>query len=326
MRTNIALTVSLLCLALLVFFIASSPKVDNDAHYEREIKMNYRNYALPIPKYIDFCGDVVPVDRLDVRESLDRELLVNTYWHSQTFLFFKRANRYFPVIEPILSAHKVPDDFKYLALIESGFANVVSPAGASGFWQFMKATAQRYDLVINDEVDERYNLEKATKAACQYLLNSYRLFNSWTLAAAAYNMGDNGLRNQLNRQNVTDYYDLHLNQETARYVFRILAIKAIFENPKLYGFYFRESDLYPPVKTEILYVDTSIENLSMFALEQGINFKILREYNPWLRKQTLTNKEKRTYEIHIPKAEEMLYSFHFPHSQEKHMKKEEVED
>jgi len=290
------------------FFVCSDEKTDLEKAYKTEINKYYRNYPPQLPEKIEFAGEPVPLNRNDVREGLDRELLVNMYWHSQTFLFFKRANRYFPLIEEILKKNNISDDFKYLALIESGFANVVSPAGASGFWQFMKATGQKHKLIINDEVDERYNLEKATHAACEYLQNSYNIFKSWTLAAAAYNMGDGGVRSQLNSQKVGSYYDLFLNQETARYVYRILAIKAIFENPKDYGFYFREADLYPPVRTHVLDVDTAIASLADFALNQGITYKILKEYNPWLRKTNLVNKEKNTYQIHIPYKEDLLYS------------------
>lgn len=264
-----------------------------------------------IPEQLTFAGEAVPVERLDVRESLDRELLVNMYWHSQTFLLLKRANRFFPVIEPILKSKSIPDDFKYLALIESGFANVVSPAGAAGFWQFLKTTGSKYGLVIDEEVDERYNLEKATEAACSYLSNSNKLFKGWTLAAAAYNMGDGGVSGQVKSQKVSNYYDLHLNHETARYVYRILAIKLIFENPESYGFRYDKADLYPPVKTNILSVDSAITDLAQFALNNGINYKILKEYNPWLRKTSLENKKKNVYLIKIPVAEALLYKYHF---------------
>ena len=272
----------------------------------------YKNFALKLPNKLDFCGEAVPLERLDVREGLDRELLVNTYWHSQTFLFFKRANRFFPIIEPILKNNNIPEDFKYLALIESGFANVVSPAGASGFWQFIKTTGEKYGLIINDEVDQRYHLEKSTLAACKYISNSYDIFKSWTLAAAAYNMGDGGLGNHIKNQKVYSYYDLFLNAETARYVYRILAIKIIFENPPKYGFYFEKEDLYPAVRIQTVTVDTAITDLAQFALDLGINYKILKEYNPWLRKSSLQNKAKNSFQIAIPYKEDLLYNTHFP--------------
>jgi len=272
----------------------------------------YQNLAVEIPQKLDFAGEAVPLERLDIRESLDRELLINTYWQSQTSLFFKRANRIFPVIEPILKKNDIPDDFKYLALIESGFANVVSPSGATGFWQFIQSTAEKNGLIVNDEVDERYHLEKSTEAACKYLKNSYSIFKSWTLAAAAYNMGDIGLGNTIKTQKVNNYYDLLFNAETARYVFRILAVKTIFENPKKYGFNFEDSDLYPIVKTESVVVDSTVTDLAQFALDKGINYKILKEYNPWLRKPSLINKGKNIFYIKIPFPDELLYKKHFP--------------
>jgi len=270
------------------------------------------NFSPEIPSTLTFAGELVPLDRLDVREGLDRELLVNMYWHSQTFLHFKRAKRYFPIIEPILKANNIHDDFKYLALIESGFANVVSPAGAAGFWQFMKATGTKYNLIIDDEVDERYNLEKATVAACKFLNSTYSTFNSWTLAAAAYNMGPTGVTNQIKSQKVDSYYDLFLNTETARYVYRILAVKLIFETPEKYGFVLNQNELYPYIKTESITVDSAIVDLAQFAIDKGINYKILKEFNPWLRKATLTNKAKNTFEIKIPVKEELYYKKHFP--------------
>ena len=196
--------------------------------------------------------------------------------------------------------------------IESGLVNVISPSGATGYWQFIEATGNKYGLIINDEVDERYHLEKSTEAVCKYLKNSYSIFKSWTLAAAAYNMGDTGLSSQVKSQKVTNYYDLLLNTETARYVFRILAVKTIFNAPRKYGFYFENYDLYPPVKTESVVVDTAIKDLAQFALDKGINYKILKEYNPWLRKSCLTNKTRKTFYIQIPYADELLYKKHFP--------------
>ncbi|OQA01179.1 MAG: Membrane-bound lytic murein transglycosylase D precursor [Bacteroidetes bacterium ADurb.Bin408] len=273
---------------------------------------NVNKTVLPkIPQQLFFCNEAVPLERLDVRESLDRELLVNTFWHSQTYLLIKRANRYFPVIEPILKEQGVPDDFKYLALIESGFTNIVSPAGAAGFWQFLKTTGEKYGLIVDDEVDERYNLEKATIAACNYLKNSYSLYKNWTLAAAAFNMGDNGMLNQIKTQKVSNYYDLYLNTETARYVYRILAIKIIYENPAASGFTIEKEDLYPRVRTSTITVDSAISDLAQFALDKGITYKMLKEYNPWLRKNSLTNKSKNKFIISIPDTNDLYYKAHF---------------
>jgi membrane-bound lytic murein transglycosylase D len=256
--------------------------------------------ALEIPREMMFAGEIVPMQDVDVRERLDRELLVNTYWHSNTLLGFKRANRYFPIIEPILKKHGVPDDFKYLALIESGLTNVVSPAGATGFWQIMKATAQQYGLEVSKEIDERYHLEKSTEVACVYLLDAKAKFGSWTAAAASYNMGMGGLSKQMNRQKSNNYYDLLLNHETSRYVFRIIAVKEIYENPGRYGFKFSPSDLYVPVPTNQITISPPIEDFSEFALEQGISYKALKIHNPWLRENFLKSGNQLSYKIEIP--------------------------
>jgi membrane-bound lytic murein transglycosylase D len=217
--------------AAVLLFTRGTRDENEDKQYVQAFQNSYGIYAVPIPVGISFAGEKPPLADPDVIERLDREIHVNTYWQSNSLLMFKRANRFFPVIEPILKANGVPDDFKYLALIESGLTNVVSPAGAVGFWQIMKGTGLDYGLEINNEVDERYHLEKATEAACKYLLDAKEKFGSWTLAAASYNMGMNGLEKQLERQKATNYYNILLNAETARYVFRILAVKAILENP-----------------------------------------------------------------------------------------------
>ena len=257
--------------------------------------------ALDIPNVMTFAGERVPLQDTDVRERLDRELHVNTYWHSNMLLMIKKANRFFPVIAPLLKKYNLPDDFKYLAVAESGLDNVTSSAGASGFWQFMKATGKQYGLEINSYVDERYNLELATKVAAQYLLNSKELFGSWTNAAAAYNAGNAGISKQMKRQDATDYYSLLLNSETARYVFRILAFKEILSNPKKYGFYVDQDDLYQAIPTKTIVVDTPIEDFAKFAKKQGINYKILKIHNPWLRDTFLKNASGKKYHIKIPK-------------------------
>ncbi len=256
-----------------------------------------------IPKELDFAGEPVPLDKFDVYESLDREMLVNTYFHSQTILSIKRMNRFFPVIEPILKKYQIPDDFKYLLVVESNFTNSVSPAGATGFWQFMKATAQKYGLEINEEVDERYHLIKATEAACKHLKDLYKYYKSWTLAAAAYNAGTGNIDKVTSLQKTNNYYDLYLNEETARYVFRILAMKIILSNPKQYGFYIPKKNRYFPIPTEKISIDSSITDLPQFAINLGINYKLLRLFNPWIRKYQLTNKEKKVYVFEIPKKE-----------------------
>lgn len=285
-------------IALNVFTAQKEPPVSNN--HENDFKSKYNIYSLPVPANLTFAGESVPTDILDVKERLDRELLVNTYWQSQTVLFLKRANRYFPIIEPILKKNGIPDDFKYLAIIESGLENVVSPAGATGFWQIMKGTATDFGLEVNGYVDERYNLELATQFACDYLNEAYQKFGSWTMAAASYNMGMNGLRGQLKRQKTNNYYDLLFVTETARYVFRILAVKQILSHYDYYGFHVRPQDLYPTVKTKNLVVDTSIESLADFAYTQDINYKLLKTLNPWLRETSLPNTKQKAYTIKLP--------------------------
>ena len=257
--------------------------------------------ALDIPRVITFAGESVPLQDTDVRERLDREIHVNTYWHSNMLLMIKKANRFFSEIEPLLKKYNLPDDFKYLAVAESGLDNVTSSAGASGFWQFMRATGKQYGLEINSYVDERYNLELATKVASEYLRNSKELFGSWTNAAAAYNAGNAGISKQMKRQDATDYYNLLLNPETGRYVFRILAFKEILSNPEKYGFFVNQDDLYQAIPTNTIVVDTPIEDFAKFAKQQGINYKILKIHNPWLRDTFLKNASGKKYHIKIPK-------------------------
>jgi hypothetical protein len=268
--------------------------------YRQHMQENYKVFSLPTPETMSFAGEEVPLSSFGVREKLDRELLVNTYWHSNTLLMFKRSNRWFPVIEPILERNGIPDDFKYLAVIESGLSNAVSPAGATGFWQFLKSTGVSYGLEITDEVDERYHLEKSTEAACRYLNDAYDRFGDWALVAASYNMGMGGLNKQLTRQKVNTYWDLLLNEETGRYVYRILAVKEILNNGTAYGFVVRPADLYQPYRTREITVDAAVDNLADFALEEGINYSILKTLNPWLRQAHLKSSAKKPYTIQIP--------------------------
>jgi membrane-bound lytic murein transglycosylase D len=253
-----------------------------------------------LPTEIDFAGEAAPLNIVDVRERLDREMVINTNLHSSTTLIFKRASRAFPVIEPILKKYGVPDDIKYLAVIESGLVNAVSPAGARGVWQFMPDTAKEKGMEVNDYVDERYDLEKSTEAACRYLLDAKNKFGNWTLAAASYNGGMAGINRQLESQQVSNYYDLLLGEETSRYVFRILALKEIMNNPVKYDFVIPKDQLYYPLEIKKIEIDTSITNLSSFAKEMGINYKILKLHNPWLRDKKLENKSNKKYIIDIP--------------------------
>lgn len=267
---------------------------------DRPVK-DYNIYALPMPENINFAGEEVPLDDPDIYERMDRELLVNTYWQSNALLLIKRANKYFPIIEPILKEEGVPDDFKYLAVIESGLTQAVSPAGARGFWQIMKGTGRDYGLEINDNVDERYHIEKSTRVAADYLKRSKAKFGSWTMAAAAYNAGNRGVERQLERQKVDDYYELLLNTETGRYMFRILALKEILTNPEQYGFNFEEKHLYKNIPTRTVKVDTVVNDFADFAKHFNINYKILKIHNPWLREAHLNNASRKEYEIKIPK-------------------------
>lgn len=272
-----------------------------DENFEKKLVNDYNVYALPLPDKMDFAGESVPLDNPDIRERMDRELLVNTYWQSNGLLIFKRANRYFPLIEPLLKKYGLPDDFKYLAVAESGLEYKSSPAGASGIWHFMKATGNEYGLEINDYVDERYDLEKATMVASEYLKNAKSKFGTWTMAAASYNAGVGGMNKQINRQKETSYYDLLLNDETSRYVFRILALKEIMNNPKKYGFNFRDKDLYETIPTYKVSVKTSVDDWAEWVKPYKINYKILKLHNPWLRDTYLKNASGKEYFIEIPK-------------------------
>lgn len=249
-----------------------------------------------------FAGEALPMDNFDVKERLDRELTVNSYWHSSTVLNIKTAARFFPIIEKILEENGVPEDFKYLAVAESGLRNVSSPAGAKGVWQFVKNTGTYYGLEINSEVDERYHLEKATKAACEYIKGYKEQFGSWTLAAAAYNMGGPNLKKELGLQRAKSFYDLNLNAETNRYLFRIIAMKEILKTPQDFGFYLDEEDLYKPLEDfAVAEVTESISNLGDFAAKYGTTYRMIKLYNPWLRNSKLTNSKGKTYEIRVPK-------------------------
>lgn len=263
-------------------------------------KLLHEGSAMYFPTEVDFAGEKAPLQISDVRERLDRELLINANLDATTALIIKRANRVFPIIEPILAKYGVPDDFKYLAVIESGLVNAVSSAGARGVWQFMPETAKEKGMEVNDVVDERYHLEKSTEAACRYLLVAKEKFGSWTLAAASYNGGMNGINKRIEEQKVNNYYDLALTEETSRYVFRILALKEIMRQPAKYGFSIYSSDLYTRIPTKKVPVDSSITDLTGFAISQGINYKILKIHNPWLRDKKLVNPTKKRYEIEIP--------------------------
>ena len=300
---------SVLSILGLTFFLVNATKVDTKNKNQHQISKDsidksvsdlYEIKAVKLPSYMEFAGEPVPLEKADIRERMDRELLVNTYWQSNGLLLMKRANKFFPIIEPLLAEYGLPDDFKYLALAESGLMNVTSRAGASGFWQFMRATAKEYSLEVNDNVDERYNVELATKMAVKYLQKSKEKFGTWTLAAAAYNAGNAKINRRLSEQKVSDYYDLLLNMETSRYVFRILALKEIISNPKKYGFVIDQEDLYQPTPTYDVQVDYPIANLADFAKKHNVTYKELKLVNPWLRQTKLNNASKKKYTFKIP--------------------------
>lgn len=281
-----------------ILFISYSNKENTDPHKEKEVLPQVIK-AVPFQPQTTFAGESLPKDNEDALERLDREILVNSYWHSNTTLSLKLANRYFPVIEEILREQGVPEDFKYLAVAESGLRNVTSPAQAKGFWQFKKLAAQEFDLEVNGEVDERYHLEKSTIAASKYIKQLYKRFGSWTNAAAAYNIGPTRYQQILDEQGQNNYYDLNLNPETSRYVFRLMAIKTLFESPENFGFYLDETELYKPFKFTTITVDKTVESWSDFSDEHRISYRELKRLNPWLIDSKLTVK-KNIYEVKIP--------------------------
>lgn len=286
---------------VLQLFVFGATKKDTISHPTQQIK------AFQVPDAISFAGEEVPLNQYDVRESLEREIIVNAYWHSQTILWIKRAPRYFPIIEPILKEQGVPDDFKYLCLIESNLMpRALSSANAAGFWQFMAETAKIYGLEVNKEVDERYNLEKATVAACRYLRGAKEKLGSWTLAAASYNAGLGGVNKQVEKQQENNYYNLLFGEETGRYVFRILAAKAIISSPSTYGFAIDAAENYKPVETVSLEVKDAIPDIAAFAKKYGTTYKELKNLNPWLRETMLTNTTKKSYQIKLPAAAKEL--------------------
>lgn len=309
MIRKVTFVISLFLIVFLTYFFISSTYTSNsDTVHQQGFNSKYNVYSVLKPDNLKFANENIPQSTFDVWERLDKELLKNIYWQSNTLLYFKRANKYFPIIEEILEKNNIPSDFKYLALIESGFEYKVSPSGAAGFWQIMKGTAREYGLEVNYAIDERYHLIKSTEAACKYLQKAYDKFGSWTMAAASYNMGINGVQRQVKKQNTNNYFNLYLNDETSRYVFRIIVIKEIMENARKYGFVFRQNDLYSYPSVKQIRVDSTINNLYSFAQENDINYKILKRFNPWLRTSKLPDESRRVYYIDIPeKSEELIF-------------------
>ena len=280
-------------------------KIEN---IEEEVNPLLRVSPVPLPDQVDFCGETIILDRFDLRERFDRELNAIIYLHSTTMLYLKRANRFFPIIEPVLKKNNIPDDFKYLCVIESNLdIRALSPASAAGLWQLLSSTGKELGLEINSEVDERYHIEKATDAACRYLKSAYSKYGSWVNTAASYNAGMSRITSALSSQQVNSSLDLLLVSETSRYVFRILAIKQLFENPYSFGFVLNKENLYPQISVQRVTVERTINDLAVFSQEYGLNYMILKEFNPWLRDTKLTVRQGKSYEIDIPQKEDLFF-------------------
>ncbi len=303
----ISIFVSLIAVGIYYYFDSKSPEViykiyntSIDRKFKDDFPFQYVIESPKLPDKIYFCGERVPLENFDVKERIERELISNTYWHSSTLLVLKRSGRWFPVIVPILKKYGIPEDFKYLAVVESNLENAVSPAQAVGFWQLLKRTARQYGLEVNKCVDERYDVEKSTEVACKYLKKAKRKFGTWTLAAASYNIGISNLQKQMKKQATKIYYNMNLPEETSRYLFRLLAIKIIFENPAKYGFLIKDEDYYKPFEYKIIKIKKSIKHLGKYANSLGINYRTLKIFNPWLRDNYLKVKRGKVYELKIP--------------------------
>jgi len=288
--------------AILILSIAQGFKGFSDGSRDGVVVSDtlYNIQSYKLPENVTFAGEEMPLKNFDTRESLEREILISAYRHSSTILIIKRANRYFPVIEKILKEYNIPEDFKYLVAAESEYSNMVSPAGATGFWQIMTETGKEEGMEINSVVDERYDVERSTRFACEYLLKSYEKFGNWTLAAASYNGGRAGIDEQIKIQKQQNYYDLLLTEETARYIFRVVAYKLVINDPSSFGFDIGKEDLYPELKYKEVKVDSSISDFSAFAEKFGTNYKLIKFLNPWLRKPYLTPKPGKVYLIKVP--------------------------
>jgi len=284
-----------------LFFNSHTERIQNRVRETPSGPQEVYFTAIQIPEKLDFASEPVPLQNFDTRESLDRELLSISNFHSQALLYLKKTTRYFSVIEPILKKNEVPDDFKFLALAESGFLDkIISPSGAVGIWQFMKSAAIEYGLEVNEEVDERYHIEKATEAACKYFRNSYLKYGNWTMVAASYNAGVGGINRQAEVQDSKNYYDLLLSEETSRYLFRILALKLVMNNPEKYGFKMSEDEKYPIIPVKEVELSGSIKNFTDFAHSYNINYKLFKHFNPWLKQTYLKNPKKKAYHVKIP--------------------------
>lgn len=290
------------------FHISNKSRNIGDDEYEKAFQHSNKIFGIVLPENAEFCGENTPLGYYYVREGLDRELTVNSYLHSSTILLLKNSKRYFDIITPILKQNGIPEDFKYIAMAESGFRLNVSPRGAAGIWQFMPETAKQYGLEINDDVDERYHLEKSTQAACKMFKRLYNMFGSWTLTAAAYNIGENRIKREVEQQGTTDYYSMQLPEETRRYVYRVITMKFIYENPSKFGFYIRNKDMYPSIPSYNVSIDSAVTSLIDFAKYHEVNYLVFKDLNPWLRTRKLDNNDKKTYSIKLPKDKTYNYN------------------
>ena len=294
------LTAIFLVAYLLVYLVVKIwiyPPLHNTVSYSDN---NTQVFGLGIPSKLDFCGEPIPTNNMAIKRDLEREFFTNGYWRSNSKMLFSKANRWFPVIEPILRQEGVPDDFKYLAVIESHLSNVTSPAGAAGFWQLVPSSAYGYGLEVNDLIDERYHVEKATRAACTHIKDAYAIFHNWTLAAAAYNRGINGIKNALVCQKTDNYYDLLLNEETGTFVYRILAYKTVLSNPSHFGIKNKKKS-QNKIQWAVYKIDTSVQHLSSLAKRIGCSVTLLKQFNPWILGNSLVNPARKRYEIKVPK-------------------------
>ena len=293
-----------------IIFISSN-SVDNTQQERPKVMSMTAN--VDIPEKMIFAGETYVFDRYDKHERVDRELNSFTYFHSTTLLLIKRANRYFPIIEPILKQHGMPDDLKYLAVIESSmFPRAVSPAKAAGLWQFMPATGKQFGLEVSSDVDERFHIEKSTVAACKYRRDAYSKYNSWSAAAMSYNGGQGRITRELNNQQASNALDLWLVEETTRYFYRMLAIKLVFENPQQYGFVIKPEQLYKPMDFKEVKVTASIPNLATFAKQHGVTYAQMKDFTSWLRDTSLTVSSGKSYTIKIPTQESLYYKKNKP--------------
>jgi membrane-bound lytic murein transglycosylase D len=281
------------------------PPSRNEVTY---INNNFSFLGLNIPQNLDFCGEKIPVNNYEIKKNLDKEFFSNSYWKTNSGVLFAKAQKWFPYIEPILKREGVPDDFKYVAIIESHLSNIVSPAGAAGFWQLVPVVALNYGLEVNEYVDERYHVEKATVAACKLFKAAHAAFDNWTLAAAAYNRGIGGIQAAIKKQNAGSYYQLMLNKETGSFVYRILAYKTLFSSPTHFGIKKKKWQYLSPVPYKTYLVDSTVSDLASVARHIGCSKATVKFFNPWILQDALPNPEKRTYVIRIPKNLKEDYS------------------